>query len=58
LQKFIEENQLDARTVNALEALGEADQKRVMGTDGGPNTFILIDKVKNPSAVVMSRMRR
>ena len=30
-------------------------QKRVMGTDGGENSFILIDRVKNPNAVTMSR---
>jgi len=51
-------NKLDDRTIKALEELPEASQKKVMGTDGGENSFTLIDKVKNPNAVVMSRIRK
>eukprot|EP00928_Gymnodinium_smaydae_P089225 TRINITY_DN73214_c0_g1_i1.p1 TRINITY_DN73214_c0_g1~~TRINITY_DN73214_c0_g1_i1.p1 ORF type:complete len:361 (+),score=91.10 TRINITY_DN73214_c0_g1_i1:90-1172(+) len=58
LDEFISKNQLDDRTVAALQELSEDHQKHVMGTDGGANTFVLIDKVKNPSAVVMSRIRK
>eukprot|EP00747_Dinoflagellata_sp_TGD_P165067 gnl/TRDRNA2_/TRDRNA2_185870_c0_seq1.p1 gnl/TRDRNA2_/TRDRNA2_185870_c0~~gnl/TRDRNA2_/TRDRNA2_185870_c0_seq1.p1 ORF type:complete len:261 (-),score=54.05 gnl/TRDRNA2_/TRDRNA2_185870_c0_seq1:87-776(-) len=58
LQEFIETNNLDDRTVGALEALSEEDQKYVMGTDGGENSFTLEGKVNNPNAVVMSRIRK
>mmetsp|Transcript_82 Transcript_82/g.221 ORF Transcript_82/g.221 Transcript_82/m.221 type:complete len:208 (+) Transcript_82:77-700(+) len=58
LEEFITSNELDSRTVDALEALGEEQQKKVMGTDGGENSFVLKDKVNNPNAVVMSRIRR
>mmetsp|Transcript_52874 Transcript_52874/g.149919 ORF Transcript_52874/g.149919 Transcript_52874/m.149919 type:complete len:87 (-) Transcript_52874:126-386(-) len=57
LQQFVSKNCLDVRTQEALETLSEVEQKKVMGTDGGPNSFVLIDKVANPNAVVMSRLR-
>mmetsp|Transcript_43067 Transcript_43067/g.114076 ORF Transcript_43067/g.114076 Transcript_43067/m.114076 type:complete len:205 (-) Transcript_43067:65-679(-) len=58
MEKFIGDNELDTRTVEALEALSETQQKKVMGTDGGENSFELKGKVNNPNAVVMSRIRR
>lgn len=58
IEKFIHENGLDDRTVDAMMSLSEPDQKSVMGTDGGENTFGLTGKVKNPDAVVMSRIRK
>mmetsp|Transcript_131256 Transcript_131256/g.292854 ORF Transcript_131256/g.292854 Transcript_131256/m.292854 type:complete len:204 (-) Transcript_131256:57-668(-) len=58
LEEFITSNELDSRTQGALEALSEDNQKKVMGTDGGENSFVLKDKVMNPNAVVMSRIRR
>jgi len=36
----------------------EAKQRKVMGTDGGENSYLLIDRVKNPNGVVMSRIRK
>jgi len=51
-------NKLDSRTQSALEGLPEQEQKTMMGTDGGKNSFVLIDRVRNPSAVVMSRIRK
>jgi len=38
--------------------MSESDQKKVMGTDGGENSYMLIDRVKNPNGVVMSRIRK
>lgn len=58
VDEFVSLNKLDDRTVDALKALREDQQKKVMGTDGGENSFTLIDKVKNPNAVVMSRIRK
>merc|ERR1712072_1550084 len=58
VEQFIFDNKLDDRTVDALMTLGEPQQKAVMGTDGGMNAFMLDGKVNNPSAVVMSRIRK
>jgi muramoyltetrapeptide carboxypeptidase LdcA involved in peptidoglycan recycling len=58
LEGFIFKNQLEARVAHALRTMSEPDQKRVMGTDGGENSYVLIDRVKNPNGVVMSRIRR
>jgi len=58
VQEFIERNQLDDRVVDAIHALDEASQMKLMGTDGGQNTFDLLGKVNNPNAVVMSRIRK
>lgn len=58
LDGFISKNQLEARVAHALRTMSEADQRRVMGTDGGENSYLLIDRVKNPNAVVMSRIRK
>lgn len=55
---FIQKNQLEARVAHALRSMSETDQKKVMGTDGGENSYVLIDRVKNPNAVVMSRIRK
>lgn len=58
LDGFISKNQLEARVAHALRTMSESDQRRVMGTDGGENSYLLIDRVKNPNAVVMSRIRK
>eukprot|EP00930_Biecheleria_cincta_P078996 TRINITY_DN66656_c0_g1_i1.p1 TRINITY_DN66656_c0_g1~~TRINITY_DN66656_c0_g1_i1.p1 ORF type:complete len:266 (+),score=30.80 TRINITY_DN66656_c0_g1_i1:35-799(+) len=59
IEEFIAMNQLDSACGSALRALPSVDdQKAVMGTDGGSNAFMMIDKVRNPSGVVMSRIRR
>mmetsp|Transcript_132720 Transcript_132720/g.233827 ORF Transcript_132720/g.233827 Transcript_132720/m.233827 type:complete len:386 (+) Transcript_132720:157-1314(+) len=58
LEGFISKNQLEARVAHALRSMSEGDQKKVMGTDGGENSYMLIDRVKNPNGVVMSRIRK
>jgi len=59
LQDFCSKNQLEARVVAALHSMSEVNQRKVMGTDGsGENNYLLIDRVKNPNGVVMSRIRK
>mmetsp|Transcript_1664 Transcript_1664/g.3861 ORF Transcript_1664/g.3861 Transcript_1664/m.3861 type:complete len:92 (+) Transcript_1664:1002-1277(+) len=58
LDGFISKNMLEARVAHALRSMTESDQKKVMGTDGGENSYLLVDRVKNPNAVVMSRIRK
>jgi len=58
VDNFIRKNELEARVAGALRSMAVADQKKVMGTDGGENSYILIDRVKNPNGVVMSRIRK
>jgi len=59
LQDFCSKNQLEARVVAALQSMSEVNQRKVMGTDGsGENSYLLIDRVKNPNGVVMSRIRK
>mmetsp|Transcript_118781 Transcript_118781/g.236606 ORF Transcript_118781/g.236606 Transcript_118781/m.236606 type:complete len:358 (-) Transcript_118781:69-1142(-) len=59
LQDFCSKNQLEARVVAALHSMSEANQRKVMGTDGsGENSYLLVDRVKNPNGVVMSRIRK
>ncbi|CAE7944767.1 unnamed protein product, partial [Symbiodinium necroappetens] len=49
-------NGLDHRTQDALYGLDKTVAMTVMGMDGGRNTFLL-EGVRNPDAVVMSRIR-
>jgi len=58
MEVFITRNELEARVAGALRSMSERDQKKVMGTDGGENSYVLIDRVKNPNGVVMSRIRK
>lgn len=58
VQEFISKNQLDPKVTASLRALKESDQKRIMGTDGGENSFDLIGRVKNPNGVVTSRINK
>lgn len=58
LDEFINKNELDVKTASALGALSTDGQKKVMGTDGGENSFHLINKVNSPNGVVMSRIRK
>uniref|UniRef100_A0A6T1M806 Uncharacterized protein n=1 Tax=Alexandrium monilatum TaxID=311494 RepID=A0A6T1M806_9DINO len=57
LKEFVRKNNLDDRTQAALRGLDRSTAKQVMGIDGGTNSFIL-EGVRNPDAVVMSRIRR
>lgn len=58
VHEFISKNQLDPKVCASLRALKESDQKKIMGTDGGQNSFVLIDRVKNPNGVVTSRINK
>jgi len=59
LQDFCSKNQLEARVVAALHSMSEVNQRKVMGTNGsGENSYLLVDRVKNPNGVVMSRIRK
>jgi len=58
VEKFITLNALAARTQSALRELGREDAMCVMGTDGGQNGFELKDRVRDPDAVVMSRIKK
>mmetsp|Transcript_34029 Transcript_34029/g.97878 ORF Transcript_34029/g.97878 Transcript_34029/m.97878 type:complete len:168 (-) Transcript_34029:52-555(-) len=58
LKDFIRKNRVDERTQDALYQLSKRDAIEVMGTDGGKNSFILDENVRNPDAVIMSRIRR
>eukprot|EP00931_Biecheleriopsis_adriatica_P023280 TRINITY_DN1473_c0_g1_i2.p1 TRINITY_DN1473_c0_g1~~TRINITY_DN1473_c0_g1_i2.p1 ORF type:complete len:162 (-),score=17.64 TRINITY_DN1473_c0_g1_i2:101-514(-) len=57
IEEFVRKNKLDKRTHDALTALDKSSAKFVMGMDGGRYTFILDENVRNPDAVVMSRIR-
>merc|ERR1719296_24385 len=57
LDSFISKNALEPRVAHALRTMTLPRQKKVMGTDGGENGFLLIGRVKNPNAVVMTRIR-
>eukprot|EP00931_Biecheleriopsis_adriatica_P023279 TRINITY_DN1473_c0_g1_i1.p2 TRINITY_DN1473_c0_g1~~TRINITY_DN1473_c0_g1_i1.p2 ORF type:complete len:146 (-),score=5.85 TRINITY_DN1473_c0_g1_i1:89-526(-) len=56
IEEFIRKNDLDKRTQDALATLDKSSALFVMGMDGGRNTFVL-EGVRNPDAVVMSRIR-
>eukprot|EP00435_Cladocopium_sp_Y103_P060985 s320_g22.t1 len=56
MEEFIRKNALDKRTEDALWQLSKTIALTVMGMDGGRNTFLL-EGVRNPDAVVMSRIR-
>uniref|UniRef100_A0A7S4RVM9 Uncharacterized protein n=1 Tax=Alexandrium monilatum TaxID=311494 RepID=A0A7S4RVM9_9DINO len=58
IEDFCLKNQLEPRVSSALKSMPESKQRKVMGTDGGENSYLLIDRVKNPNAVVMSRIRK
>jgi len=58
MKEFIRKNHLDDRVQDALYDLRKEDAMVVMGTDGGKNSFIMDESVRNPDAVVMSRIRR
>ncbi|CAE8584929.1 unnamed protein product [Polarella glacialis] len=56
MDEFIRKNNLDSRTEDALASLDKKTCMCIMGMDGGRNTFLL-EGVRNPDAVVMSRIR-
>jgi len=58
LEDFCAVNQLNDRVCSALHELGIREQRHVMGVDGGRNSFQLTGTVRDPGAVVMSRIKR
>jgi len=54
---FIRANGLAPRTATALRAASSKEQKKVMGLNGGKNGFVLLGRVRDPDAVVMSRLK-
>eukprot|EP00746_Dinoflagellata_sp_MGD_P084947 gnl/MRDRNA2_/MRDRNA2_33670_c0_seq1.p1 gnl/MRDRNA2_/MRDRNA2_33670_c0~~gnl/MRDRNA2_/MRDRNA2_33670_c0_seq1.p1 ORF type:complete len:760 (+),score=135.22 gnl/MRDRNA2_/MRDRNA2_33670_c0_seq1:61-2280(+) len=55
-EEFVRRNNLQEKTALELKKLSESDQRHVMGLDGGRNGFILLGAVRDPDAVVFSRM--
>ncbi|CAE8584336.1 unnamed protein product, partial [Polarella glacialis] len=58
LREFCSINELSDRVVQVLLAVGQEEQRHVMGLDSGRNTYYLTGTVRDPNAVVMSRLRR
>eukprot|EP00811_Abedinium_folium_P001921 NODE_11761_length_1266_cov_7.030729.p1 GENE.NODE_11761_length_1266_cov_7.030729~~NODE_11761_length_1266_cov_7.030729.p1 ORF type:complete len:352 (+),score=100.18 NODE_11761_length_1266_cov_7.030729:153-1208(+) len=58
LEEFIQRNELCDRVVDSLRSLDRHEQRHVMGLDGGRNSFLLIGAVREPNAVVVSRINR
>lgn len=58
LEEFCSTNALSDRIVGMLRDLGRREQRHIMGLDGGRNSFALSGNVRDPDAVVMSRIKR
>jgi len=58
LDEFCSINDLSDRVVEALQVVSVEEQREVMGLAGGRNNFHLSGTVRDPNAVVMSRLRR
>lgn len=58
LEDFCTKNNLSDRVVAALRAVGRREQQHIMGLDGGRNSFQLTGHVRDPNAVVLSRLKR
>ncbi|CAK0849206.1 unnamed protein product [Prorocentrum cordatum] len=58
LEEFVSTNKLCKRIEEELLKLTKAQQGTVMGTDGGRNGFVLLGVVRDPDAVVLSRINR
>merc|ERR1712187_1049033 len=58
LEEFCTKNSLSDRVVDALHSIGKWEQRHVMGLDGSKNSFMLTGNVRDPDAVVMSRLKR
>jgi len=58
LREFCTQNELSDRVVAALRSIGRREQRHIMGLDGSRNSFILTGNVRDPNAVVLSRLKR
>lgn len=57
LDEFVRKNSLSKKTEETLKELSAKDQRHIMGLDGSRNQFVLAGQVRDPDAVVMSRIR-
>lgn len=57
-EEFTVGNALSSRICEAMSKLPMREQRHVMGLDGGRNSFHLTGTVRDPSSVVMSRIKR
>lgn len=58
IERFVRINRLEQRCDQILRELSPKSARRVMGLDGGANTFELRGDVRNPTAVVIARVRK
>lgn len=58
IKRFVEVNRLEPRCEQIIRDLSPRTARRVMGLSGGTNTFELKGDVRNPTAVVIARVRR
>jgi len=57
-REFCSKNELSDRVIGTLQSLDWREQRHIMGLDGGKNSFKLTGVVRDPNAVVMSRIKR
>lgn len=57
-EEFTVGNALSSRVCEAMSKLSMREQRHIMGLDGGRNSFHLTGTVRDPSSVVMSRIKR
>lgn len=58
IERFCDTNRLEARCETVLRELSPATARKVMGLGGGANTFELRGDVRNPTAVVLARVKK
>lgn len=58
IERFVRINRLESRCDQILRELSPGTARKVMGLDGGSNTFELRGDVRNPTAVVIARVRK
>lgn len=58
VDRFVRINKLEGRCEKILRELSPALARRVMGLSGGSNTFELSGDVRDPTAVVLARIRK
>lgn len=58
VDRFVRVNKLEGRCEKILRELSPALARRVMGLSGGSNTFELSGDVRDPTAVVLARIRK
>jgi hypothetical protein len=58
IDRFCRINKLESRCDQILREVSPRTARRVMGLDGGSNTFELRGDVRNPTAVVIARVKK